>query len=1770
MYGARNKSVILMPMRIEVYHYQEKEIWIRWYPDELQISNYINTEKQKVESDNYMDFFKKDYFNYNNNADMRILPSKLRLYTYHKDAEDINEKIKFLAESNMIPNSEDEGLKFSKRETPRSRWLYDFNEAINKGMGIKFSKIDVPDRNSPYYQIEKADWLILTGYKADKEDVLNALFSNHKKTGKTIIQGNTEFSNIEPGHKRNINKSKEMKKNVKISSGNTNGEILAAALDIEKELFNDIEGADLQGQDISIAVNNLLWDSCTWSYYQDILKSTEKNINEDIEEYLEKWNLFSSFFKNNVTSKGLLPSINYMNNTYSILPVTDIDNWESMEYGNIEKYNIEEKVAKNLRKIKKKFMKKINSEDENTKTKESIIENIVNFLIQNIIFKNHSNKDNDLTSNIKIDELLFYSDDKLVGEDCKEYLEETRIAIEKIATYDYKNYSGAKYENNNIPQIEIIEQMKNNIEKDELPLLKYLLFNSVMILHNLIFENNNNTKIVEIFQKKAVLMANIISSLEYLTKQKIIDYVRQFIECLCYRLDSWLLSLAYNHLFEISDEDSNIKIQRKKMPEARDFKPYADRLSHDFHGISIKNIKTDDELSLIKNNLPLFIRDKIYIDYRDKSLHYDGLVPAHVVNKIRNNLINIDEKLSMKNTTSLIGVYGWLDIKDWPNNQIDIPERNHREGFFQAPSYNHARTGIIFNEICYQAQNQDSLQMILTSRSIQSALSILSKIKEGKDFSIILNERLKNIIYKNNLKKYLSIVKKCLSNLERDEYKDSELIDIEAFRNFNFSDKGFRDLLEEESSEIDIIIEKYQNVQKELENIIKSLESLGLAEGVYQTLKQNIPDAINNFESINNTGKYKKMSPEIVYKKKRGRNKLNRIVQILSQDVSISTENPRIVLEPAYAEYISSFFNNYKDKNIHINIFACSRQVQETLKKKNLVSMNINLKDDLKIEPVDLVMGSKKEIETHIKTYIIEELVKKNIIPDEIDKSKSPFEYFNDNYRIKYESKTENNVVDIEKLIKEAKTIKENLNKCRPLSYEDVLQPSETKESEKLLEIAEKNMIAFQILLKKLQYLMEILKKIINELRHSLNSENRKVYDILKSFKQISKFGFSEINLDLLLKFANEKYNNILEEMTKIRTVNFEDDKRVFKIDNWSKLKNPVLKYKISKKILNMVKDIIKNLLSDSELLIMTPFIPGNIFNNSDYNSNRIKKVINQYKKKGIKNYKLLESLPSDRIVFSRFGAHKSKEEIRKEALLNSVFINKRSIINWDYLVKVFVKCRKGIKYDIVNKYFWHILDDEIREIIEDYMFKGKSLNENTRNTIINGFNKIIERKDFYHEVVFDIIFEKIKPTDEIHELIKQDDLSTLMLLLLNRNLLSIYMQYFADDPIIEEFISLKEYEKINIPTQIEMDIHYILSENKPVDTKSYISAFVIDEWSEFIPVSSRNNGLAFSYDYYQNKAPRAILVAVPSIVDVVDDWKNVDLARIVSNAIDLIYIRNKLINTSNLNNHFKNDSLGILLEQWKNGDFKAVNGGRPVKIEITYQDTKPKSISRDKDNIKYSFENKDQSNDIFTGNNNLTLITDNYSGGPLKWYDFYIAGKINLNSRKIVKKILPMQVKMNSSLFKELAEEIKNNDNLLNLSKSTNLYYYLDKIIGIAKNISNWFIVPHNQEIGSLRYVNQVKIIDNFGFKKSIAPFIDDGQSNMSWDMYSISGKKEYFTGGSRAVFYPNIIFNHQEDIDLEKKIISYESERWHLEKNNNLDNWILVRKEPEKKIWP
>lgn len=242
---------------------------------------------------------------------------------------------------------------------PSIKWMFDFNDAVAKGMAVKIA-IDYDDMYPDAGSTGGWDRLSVLGlrYSADasqSKTIVEELFTNHHYTeqGLEILEHGTPTNNTEDAKAGYsvFDRDPEAAQAVELGADplftpandhidKPNGQRLAEALGINPEVFHHIKGADQNDIKPILTMNRALYPGTLGTYLED-----QAGPNFPLKAIRDTRGFFSDW----VVGRGVLNPVRVGSNPYGILPTTA---YSKMVYTN---NTIEQGIGMFLRTLDKRW-----------------------------------------------------------------------------------------------------------------------------------------------------------------------------------------------------------------------------------------------------------------------------------------------------------------------------------------------------------------------------------------------------------------------------------------------------------------------------------------------------------------------------------------------------------------------------------------------------------------------------------------------------------------------------------------------------------------------------------------------------------------------------------------------------------------------------------------------------------------------------------------------------------------------------------------------------------------------------------------------------------------------------------------------------------------------------------------------------------------------------------------------------------------------------------------------------------------------------------------------------------------------------------------------------------------------------------------------------------------------------------------------------------------------------------------------------------------------
>lgn len=221
-----------------------------------------------------------------------------------------------------------DAIKIGLGNLESTKWMDDFDEALNKGMGCKVTaKVKVE-------KIDEADWLIAVGINEGEnsrnvfEEIIRrnnavgefAIFPQDSPTNNSDKQ-NTNHQSLEDDIQNYLQKTKH-RVNAKNVPEDSCSELTNPLLDahrlqnifkLNNSTVSEMPGANLMEMSEATAMAILLWKPC--------IETLKPRLMAELKITASEWDKMEKFFYEHVRARGNFPIIKVDENPYGILPV---------------------------------------------------------------------------------------------------------------------------------------------------------------------------------------------------------------------------------------------------------------------------------------------------------------------------------------------------------------------------------------------------------------------------------------------------------------------------------------------------------------------------------------------------------------------------------------------------------------------------------------------------------------------------------------------------------------------------------------------------------------------------------------------------------------------------------------------------------------------------------------------------------------------------------------------------------------------------------------------------------------------------------------------------------------------------------------------------------------------------------------------------------------------------------------------------------------------------------------------------------------------------------------------------------------------------------------------------------------------------------------------------------------------------------------------------------------------------------------------------------
>lgn len=1314
------------------------------------------------------------------------------------------------------------------------KWLIDFDEAINKGMGMKID-LTQAQYDAGFERITVLGVKALADENQSKEIVEELIDNHHFNSGFSLLkQGTSTKNTIEgpSGYKdyefanvlsHNIEREEE-----KVTSHlttderqKTDGQRLAEALGINISIFDHIYQAD--GYDIRDAMNmNTALFSATIGYTMDVVMypafapSVVVAYNA-IEET-------RTFTENYVRSRGALSSIRVRKQPYGILPVT--------AYSKIQNLPTEPKknyydglydVTQNMDNTWSNASVNIKVAGD-TNPQQAFVEALGKNAVSQEYYSRYGVGPNYMWNSLTFNDMP--------GEANQWYTEMQQFSQQTIANTGFNpaqtpygmqmnfKQDQAKINSGLIDSQPLSETMPIEvIPGSTVNYIGWLKTANLVQIRDEDFGTGNLNQeppnhLLYMFLRQSILLEyfNAACSILELTESQrkeyeIINISNEPIpEVNIHQSFQYSSGPSRWHVFDLPYEGTSIG-------------EYIDSPMGIGNSKAYNLVKMRESLAELEQ-LPTADLSLLFSEHLDLCAFRLDSWKLGLMNQ-RLNYMRLNPNGTVKNDGLYIGAYGWVEkvyksertlvqnanLPTETFNETGIEELANNKGYIHAPSQNQAIAAAILRagyDSKSSSTDNKNHEINLTSERVRCAINIFQGVKNGQKLAALLGYEFERALHESSeeLDKYIYPFRSKYKLEVLTEDYDGAIDTVSAINVLNGSS-----ILEDYKTsnngdgvfltiEIDEVATEREAIKKELNRLLGILDAIGdlaVSEGIFQIVNNNYEAA--NALSSSLSGGTNPPDAQVINTPRSGINLTNRIIKqiepknyvfsnnsIPSNTWSTIDKSMRAIGEPSLNEWLLSRLPAPSNIEIYTSYILSSNP-------STIVSKRVYL-SDLQIQPIDLVY----------------------IIPDKLTNNESEL------------------CQRIKKYVRE----QNNLEFDQEIKIEFETLPAQTK-------IRLYDIHAYVIYLKKIILDGNHLKS--NDFCSGGSSDallpNK--YDFDELYQRINNLLNGSINLNPPNSIPSIPppiyfYKGLIPIKTAI-------DMAISEIE--MVLPNPVIESKVNK-------------LSDAMNIAACFGIEGAISKSREAISNNA--IANILESGKLVSNLVAKKLEEVAIIFNNIpNTSSSLTELEKETYTLELVKCSKKIFGDSFRILPQIKVQENIK-NVLNTHFKSsgsgntLLNDHTSNpLIMDDWFSGLS---RVRNKIAN-----LEMASILNDTVMN-----------------------------NNNFNSISFKPFQ---IPYDNDSNDRWMAVDITVNNESDLIKLksnrlclaISEDIQTDYSEYITGWVVDDWTELIPNKDEITGLAFHYDQPEAKPAQALLLALPP--EFSGNWNWSDLLATVNETLD-------------------------------------------------------------------------------------------------------------------------------------------------------------------------------------------------------------------------------------------------------------------------------------------
>ncbi|UZE97472.1 hypothetical protein [Alkalimarinus alittae] len=295
------------------------------------------------------------------------------------------------------------------------------------------------------------------------------------------------------------------------------------------------------------------------------------------------------------------------------------------------------------------------------------------------------------------------------------------------------------------------------------------------------------------------------------------------------------------------------------------------------------------------------------------------------------------------------------------------------DGYIQAPSMAQATTAAVLRSAYLRQRENGAFAINLRSNRARRALALLDLLKKGLTVGEALGLRGERFLHDLNKSSLIPFIRERFPVVNMNSSAESEGKESPAGRRV-FDGLAF---LESVISSLAVGENRKPllSLRKQLYNDFDALSDLVMAEAVHQRAQGAVSAASAWLQVL--SGGHIPGEPVFLKCQRHGQGSSHRVSMMLEETEITENDSLRAVAEPAIAALAQQALSGFDSANINV-------QVSSLDNPEGALSVVMNLRSDLGISPIDLVIGGKSEIDIRLQNRLLESWLRNPAMGDHL------------------------------------------------------------------------------------------------------------------------------------------------------------------------------------------------------------------------------------------------------------------------------------------------------------------------------------------------------------------------------------------------------------------------------------------------------------------------------------------------------------------------------------------------------------------------------------------------------------------------------------------------------------------------------------------------------------------------------------------------------------------------------------------------------------------